>query len=183
VEKEKNKKEEPVTSFADSLANLQQVRAECSRLDEFMASWAPGDMPLNVEVELEGAGYREQFATNAPELFVAVFLDQWRRARYHEMVGKVWYPSYTKLSEMIGIIRRMYEGKHLVKATLLRKVDEAPGIVEVFCEVTYSQNSEAKIQAMCFRLVYQDAEGLPLCRIEPEGRWVAWKGLYDIEHD
>jgi hypothetical protein len=180
VEKQQNKKVEEPTSFENTLASWAATQVARKQLDDFMAEWKPGEFSLNQEVDLTDENYKTQFTPNTPEYFLGEFLYLWKNAKYGPLVDKVWYPSYTKRTEMIGKIRKMYEGKLPLRVILRRLKDEAPAIIELYCDVTFSFMEKITTKEVRFRLIYQDQQSDPVCRIEPIGRWVAWAGLYDI---
>jgi hypothetical protein len=183
LEKKRNTKPETPKTLSESFAYLTEVRSEQTRLDNFLQSWVPVDTELNVEVDFDDANFQNQFLPNSPEYFVGEFMYLWKNRKYGLLVDKVWYPTYKKRSVMIGDIRRMYESKHPIRVTLRRFLDEAPSIVEVYCQVDYTLGEELKSKLVGFRLVYQDKEGVNTCRIEEVGKWLAFKGLYEIGND
>ena len=85
-----------------------------------------------------------------------------------------------KRTDVIGGIRRLYQDKQLLNATLTGLIEEAPAIVEVLCDVSFLTPTGPVFKTMCFRLVYRNAQGIEACRLETPGAWVACKGLYDV---
>jgi len=161
--------EEKSKSFTTVLQELAEHEKRKQRFEKLLQEWHPRTADELYEFPID-SDFENILLAGSPEATVCQFLGDWKYGRYGKLVP-VLYGSTIDIKSKVGQIKQDYQNIKPVSFAIISINDEAPAISNIGVDLNYEHESKQYNKQIIIRTVYEDSEGHPMLRNEPDGTW------------
>lgn len=160
------KEKEPEPTFLEVLKSYTKTQEQKRKIED----WKPRVIKLGENCLVTGTP--EKYEPESPEKALACFIHYWSNHNYGGMAKLLkTYPNIS-LKRLAGRLREDLRGKSIQNFKFLGITDKAAAITEILVDIDILYNDKPLKKEIQTRLIYEDAEGNPLIRGEPNGQWL-----------
>ena len=183
--KKEPKEETKKPSLSETIVGIRDSLDEYARNNEIskkISQWKA--RVLKVNIDFPESGNVSEYAEGGPERALIEFVDYWSKHNYGKMAGKMTLMS-TKgkiLKNIAGNLRDIFNGKEVLGYRILEIIDVASAISEIKVEFELKKAGKVINHISKFRMIYENQNGDPSLRGEPNGSWKIIIGYQDFEY-
>lgn len=131
--------------------------------------WVPRNESMLHHLPHEGVS--ESLPENSPERAVAKFMENWSKGRYGLIADSLLYFTDTPKGKKAGLAREDF-GTNVPKAFRVVSVQDQAAAASQVAVVAKFEGARGDVEVnLDVRAIYQDENGDPLSRIDPNGSW------------
>lgn len=156
-------KKEP--TWSELLQSLQKTQATKHLLD----TWRPRTQEDFAHLPCDGL--LASLPENSPEHAVAVFMENWKQGRFGPLAAALSHTYDMAMGKKAGEAKQDFGNHKVISFQIVAVEDRTPAYSTVAIKATFSTKDDVFEEDLKVAAGYQDEKGLPMCRLEPGGKW------------